>query len=231
MQRPLTRVIELESHCQNYDSACVQHGVTHLGAVLLAAGRSSRMGRPKMLLPWAHTNVLGWHIHQWQALGTTQMAIVLSGPGPVWACLDRLSFPAEQRIINPDPGAGMFRSIQCASDWAGWKQTLSHFAIILGDQPHLRRATLARLLEFSAANPDRVCQPHFQDRMGHPIVMPRSVFATLKNATTHTLKDFLGQLSPGPLACDVDDPGLGLDLDTPEDYRNLARLPLDDHGR
>ena len=40
-----------------------------VGVVILAAGRSARMGRPKLLLPWGETSVLGHLIKQWQALG------------------------------------------------------------------------------------------------------------------------------------------------------------------
>src|SRR5438874_1514761 len=39
------------------------------GVIILAAGRSRRMGRPKMLLPWGNTTVLGHLVAQWQALG------------------------------------------------------------------------------------------------------------------------------------------------------------------
>ncbi|HRY59690.1 MAG: NTP transferase domain-containing protein [Verrucomicrobia bacterium] len=44
-------------------------GTPALGVVLLAAGRSARMGKPKLLLPWGDTSVLGHLIRQWQSLG------------------------------------------------------------------------------------------------------------------------------------------------------------------
>jgi molybdenum cofactor cytidylyltransferase len=45
-----------------------------LGAVILAAGRSTRMGQPKLLLPWGKTSVLGHLIGQWQSAGAGQIA-------------------------------------------------------------------------------------------------------------------------------------------------------------
>ena len=51
-----------------------------VGVVILAAGRSARMGRPKLLLPWGETSVLGHLIKQWQALGARQIAVVCA-PG------------------------------------------------------------------------------------------------------------------------------------------------------
>src|SRR5437016_1251765 len=110
-----------------------------LGSVILAAGRSARMGRPKLLLPWGKTSVLGHLFEQWQRLGTYQIAIVCAaGDSIIQAELDRLKFPAENRIINEAPQRGMFSSIQCAARWRGWKSELTHWAIALGDQPHVR---------------------------------------------------------------------------------------------
>ena len=42
-----------------------------LGVVILAAGASSRMGRPKLLLPWSGTTVIGHLLNQWRALGAS----------------------------------------------------------------------------------------------------------------------------------------------------------------
>jgi molybdenum cofactor cytidylyltransferase len=197
-----------------------------VGAVLLAAGSSRRMGRPKLLLPWQGTSVLGHLVAQWQAAGAGQIAVVCaSGDRPLEAELDRLGFPAADRIVNPAPDRGMFSSIQCAAQWPGWQPAWSHFAIALGDQPHLRQSTLLALLRFSAARPTQVCQPARSGRPRHPVVLPRAVFLELAQSPAARLKDFLASR---PLAaCEIDDPGLDWDLDSPADYAKAlaARLP------
>ncbi|HOW79579.1 MAG TPA: NTP transferase domain-containing protein, partial [Verrucomicrobiota bacterium] len=77
-------------------------GTPALGVVLLAAGRSARMGKPKLLLPWGGTSVLGHLIRQWQSLGAAQLSVVCAaGDSALAAELDRLGFPAENRILNP----------------------------------------------------------------------------------------------------------------------------------
>ena len=48
------------------------------GAVILAAGSSSRMGRPKLLLPWGATSVLGHQIQTWRSLSVGQIATVVA---------------------------------------------------------------------------------------------------------------------------------------------------------
>ncbi len=103
------------------------------GVVILAAGASSRMGRPKLLLPWGETSVLGHLIGQWQVLQARQITVVhAEGDDALDAELDRLAFVAVHRIANPTAERGMFSSIQCAARWRGWNRELTHWAIVLG---------------------------------------------------------------------------------------------------
>ena len=125
------------------------------GVVILGAGASSRMGRPKLLLPWGTTSILGHLISQWQRLSAEQIGLVCAaGQAAMDVELDRLNFATEFRILNPDPARGMFSSIQCAAQWKGWRAGLSHWAVALGDQPHLKETTLKQMLEFAASHPE-----------------------------------------------------------------------------
>jgi molybdenum cofactor cytidylyltransferase len=248
--------------------------VVVVGVVILAAGRSRRMGRPKMLLPWGQTTVLGHLIRQWQELearhgdevvpplprerenprqaireskdqmynaqipsakslpakgegeGFTalrQVAVVCAEDDAAIAGeLNRLRFPAEQRISNPDTERGMFSSIQCAARWNGWQAELTHWVLVLGDQPHLSDGTLRRLLDFAAEHAGEVCQPIYKGHRRHPVVMPKKIFRELADSAAHDLKHFLSLFAGA--TCEVDDPGLELDMDVPEDYERARGI-------
>src|SRR5262245_20884677 len=128
-------------------------------AVILAAGASSRMGQPKLLLSWRSTTVLGYLISQWRLLGSEQIGVVSApGPHPVHEELDRLHVPELLRIINPTPELGMFSSIQAAARSNDWNSAVTHFVLLLGDQPQITATTLASLLEYASRNPERICQ-------------------------------------------------------------------------
>jgi len=102
---------------------------------------------------------------------------------------------------------------------------LTHWAIVLGDQPHLRLETLRTIIDFGAANLDKVCQPRKDGHRYHPVVLPRKVFEQLRSSTAAILKEFLGSYETA--YCETADAGLELDIDRPEDYqkaRNLANL-------
>ena len=194
-----------------------------IGVIILGAGASSRMGRPKLLLPWGKTSVIGHLVGQWQTLGAGQITVVhRPDDAPFAAELNRLNFPVRDRIENPQPERGMFSSIVCAANWSGWKKEISSWAVVLGDQPHLRLETLRQLLDFHTHNLQMICQPMAGGRTGHPVILPRTAFDGLKNSTAMTLKDFLNLVRLPRVQCLVNDSGLSLDMDTPEDYNRLT---------
>ncbi|HEX5175819.1 MAG TPA: NTP transferase domain-containing protein, partial [Chthoniobacteraceae bacterium] len=119
----------------------------HLGVVVLGAGASTRMGRPKMLLPWGGSTIVGHAINIWRKLGAAQIAVVHAERDvPMITELKRLQLPASGRIANPAPAQGMFSSVLCAAQWPRWEIGLTHWLVSLGDQPHLRMSTLHRLV-------------------------------------------------------------------------------------
>ena len=116
----------------------------HLAAIILAAGRARRMGKPKLLCPGTvrpsspTRSKPGATSTAPTAISVDVRIVVGARPDPIQDELDRLHFPETSRIINATPDDGMFSSIRCAAR-AQWPDELTHFAIILGDQPHLKK--------------------------------------------------------------------------------------------
>ncbi len=203
-----------------------------LGVIILGAGVSARMGRPKLLLPWQGTTIIAHLIGQWQAVAAAQITVVCRpDDDALFAELDHLAFPRQNRILNPNAERGMFSSIQCAAAWEGWQPGLTAWVIALGDQPQLEPETLRALLAGHARRPLAICQPSRDGHAGHPILLPPRAFAQLKNTTAETLKVFLKQNVGSTVQCPVADPGLSLDLDTPEDYNRLRANHLSNEKR
>lgn len=194
-----------------------------LGVVILAAGKSSRMGRPKLLLPWSGTTVLAHLIHLWSQIPATQITVVHAESHDILAELERLRFPFENRVQNPQPQRGMFSSIQCAARWTGWNLQLTHWAIALGDQPQLKLVTLKRLAAFAEQQSEKICQPGYHGRPKHPVIFPKKEFRILADSMAGNLKDFLGSRSNALRSIELDDDGLDFDMDTPQDYEKALK--------
>src|SRR4051794_14728153 len=148
----------------------ISHPNFRLGAVLLVAGASARMGKSKPLLSWDDNSVIEHLLNLWNGLVPQVGVVVSSADQPLASELDRLGI--HDRIVNFQPERGMFSSIQCASTWEGWRADLTHFAIVLGDQPHLSQATLSAVIEFAMKNPVNICQPSREGRPRHPVILP-----------------------------------------------------------
>jgi len=197
----------------------------NFAVVLLAAGASSRMGRPKLLLPWCGTTVLAHLLGLWRELDAAQLAVVTApADGPVAAELVRAGMLERDCITNPKPERGMMSSIRCAAEWPGWKADLSHFLLTLGDQPHVQTLTLRSLLDFAGAHPERVCQPACGGRPRHPVLFPVEVFLQLATTPAENLKQFLLGIPERRATFESDDAGLDFDLDEPADYERALRL-------
>jgi molybdenum cofactor cytidylyltransferase len=183
------------------------------------------MGQPKLLLPWGATSVLGHLIAQWNRLGASQITVVCAADdAAMHAELENRGFPAKNLIYNSDPDRGMFSSIQCAANWPGWYRILTHWAIVLGDQPHLRESTLQAILAASAAHPEKICQPTHGGHRCHPVVLPGNAFSQLAETKVATLKEFLAAAHDQVALFDVADAGLALDIDKPEDYEKALQI-------
>lgn len=208
------------------------HEQNSFGVAILAAGKSSRMGRPKMLLSWGGTTVLGHQVAAWKQAGVAQVAVVIAvGDTLIGRELDTIGIAAEDRIVNPDVDRGMFSSIQCAAAWAGWEAGLSHVVIALGDQPQLRLQTLRLLIEAAQKEPDNIWQPAFEGAAKHPVVLPKELFLQLGRCNHQNLREALDSMKDRIRLVELADPGLNLDIDSPADYEKAVRLASAESGR
>jgi len=188
------------------------------GVAILGAGASSRMGRPKLLLPWGENTILAHLIQQWTELGAAQIAVVIEAKSPLVAHVEDVD-----SIVNPQPVSGMFSSVQCASRWNGWKPEVTHFVIALGDQPHVGIETLKIIINFASQNPQNVCQLSRNGRPRHPVILPKSCFLELANAKEPNLKEFLRARESQRHVLESNDAALDVDIDTPEDYEKALQ--------
>lgn len=147
------------------------------------------------------------------------MAVVCRpGDSGMETALTRLGFGHHEWVVNPNPDEGMFSSIQAAALWKGWGDGLSHYVVTLGDQPHLSLKTLEALFAFAEKSTDTICQPSFKARPRHPVILPRRLFHEVGAAQEVTFRGFLERSDMKRRLCEIDDPGLNIDLDTPEEY-------------
>jgi molybdenum cofactor cytidylyltransferase len=181
--------------------------------LVLGAGGSSRLGRPKQLLPFGDRTLLEHTLNTARDCGFDQLVVPIGGAAA--DVRERVDFTGAEVVVNPDYGAGCSSSIAAALGVVD--ERCDVLVLMLGDQPGVTPDTVRALLEARGDAPLAVCR--YDDGRGHPLAFARSVFPQLADlhgdkGVWRLLDERAGDVVDVPIAGDVP-----LDVDTPEDYR------------
>jgi molybdenum cofactor cytidylyltransferase len=187
-----------------------------MAAIVAAAGLSRRMGSCKQLLDLGGKTVLARCLETLLAGGVREIVVVVGVNGePLAAEAGR--FPVLV-VINDDPAGDMASSVRAGR--AALSMEADGVIVTPCDYPLVLAATVACLLEAHTEEPDRIIIPTHCGRRGHPLLVPRIVLEELQGNLT--LRDLV-RCDPNRLRfIEVDDPGILVDMDTPEDYQRLC---------
>lgn len=187
-----------------------------IGAVVLAAGESRRMGEQKLLLPFAEETVIAHIVRQVLASCVGQTVVVLGHDAAgVRHALE--GFPV-MFAENPHYRDGMLTSVRAGL--AALSAETEAMVLCLGDQPAVTSVLIDRLVQAYREGDKGIILPLYDDDTGHPIV----VSAAYKEAIMTQFDDtgLRGLIYGRPdecMAVPVDEPGALRDMDTPSDYK------------
>lgn len=179
------------------------------------------MGRDKALLTWKGRTFVEGFIDLLRH--ESELVIVVAGKN--FSALQSPVYSSGAFLIrNPNPELGQFSSLQ-----AGLRQVLNlgrdAALIALVDRPPCQRETVALLKErFQVIYPQGkwAVVPAFQGKHGHPIVVGREMIeAFLKAPVTSNAREVEHSVAGNIDYFPVDDPGVAMNVDTPEDYERL----------
>ena len=199
--------------------------------VVLAAGASSRMGRPKALLPARVEGLtfLSQLVETLWAAGLDDvLAVVSDQSGDVEPALSRLSRPP--RVVhNQHPEQGQISSLLAALAAIN-RPGVSAMLVTLVDVPFVSPATVRAVLEAFRRTGGPIVRPASGEEHGHPVVFARQLFDELRAAdVAGGAKSVVRAHAASIVNVPVDDPGAFTDIDTPEDYtRIVGPWPFDE---
>jgi molybdenum cofactor cytidylyltransferase len=180
--------------------------------LVLGAGGSQRLGRPKQTLPFRDGTLLGHVVGVARQCGFDQLIVAIGGAADeVRAEVD---LDGAEVVVNDAYGEGCSSSIAAAL--GALDPRCEVLVLMLGDQPGVTAATVAALLAGRGDAELAVCR--YDDGRGHPIAFGRSAFGAL--ARLHGDKGVWRLLdAAGDDVVEVRiDGAIPLDVDTPEDY-------------
>ncbi|HWQ03897.1 MAG TPA: nucleotidyltransferase family protein [Longilinea sp.] len=192
-----------------------------IAAVILAAGRSTRMGSSKMLLPWKDKTVLDSVIDLAESAGLNPIVVVTGAFHDDIHLLLSKYFKRIEEIHNPSYAQlEMFHSIKLGVE--SLVQRCGAAIIFLGDQPQIETELIDDLISRFNEKKSRVIIPSFQMHRGHPIVIHQDLFPEiLATPDDKNLKSFLNLHSSEIDYVVVNTSSVLQDMDSPEDYHRL----------
>lgn len=201
-----------------------------VAALILAAGRSRRMGIPKMGLPLEDGQALIAHVASTFKRSGAEPVVVVTGAhrSEVEAALEEEAVLLE---YNQDyKQGGMLRSIKVGLRSVA-QGSAAAVLVCPGDLPALKVATVKALIAAWDGGEGALLAPSFQMRRGHPVLIGRAHWEAIQRLPEgSSLREFLETRAGSLGYIVVEDPGINQDLDTPEDYQHLRGGPVDSVG-
>lgn len=198
-----------------------------VAAIVPAAGRSRRMGRDKLLLPWGGTVVLG-SVTRALAAGGAPRVVVVSSPDNE-ALRDWVRRSGHELAINPRPERGMLSSILEGLEHLGGASAVAASAggllICPGDHAGLESSTVRRLCAAIGSGAE-LAVPVYRRRRGHPLAIAAPLAPRIAGLDMSAgLRQLLADQTLDLREVRVEDAAVIRDLDTPADFE-VARATL-----
>jgi molybdenum cofactor cytidylyltransferase len=194
-----------------------------ISAILLAAGESKRMGRPKQMLEWQGKTIL---LHVLKNLINSDVDEILLVLGHEAEQIRKSlpEFPIKI-VINPNYERGMASSLR--QGLLAVDPRSEAFLVLLADQPGIGPEIINRVIrDFQQADPKRgICRPVYRGLQGHPVLIGiKYLQEALQLQGDVGARQILINHPEDILEIEVDKDVVLMDMDTPEEYRKYMGL-------
>jgi molybdenum cofactor cytidylyltransferase len=193
--------------------------------IVLAAGRSSRMGRAKATLPAGDGHTFLTRIVQtFLDAGVDDVIVVVGHDAEAIASRFSESGLPARFVVNRDYDKGQLSSLLAGLDVLD-RPGVSAVLVTLVDVPLVSAATVRAVVDAYRRTGAPIVRPTSGDQHGHPLLIDRALFAALRGADPSAGAKPLVRAhasAAGDIA--IDDEGAFTDIDTEEDYRRAISV-------
>ena len=197
----------------------------NIGAIILAAGTSTRMGKPKLLLPFKGSPIITYpHLLALQ----NKLHPIVCITGRYDESIKNALIPWKESItvqFNPHYESGMSSSLKAGIQAV--KGKVDAAMIFLGDQPLVPDEVIQTMIQQFIACKDegvKIIRPLYNGQIGHPILFDSSLFDAFEALHgDEGGKTIIQQNTEYLKLIHFPNSDWGLDIDTPEEYSTLLR--------
>lgn len=196
-----------------------------IGAIILAAGLSRRMGKPKLLLPFLNLPLIHFPV----ALTVAQKfhpIIIVGGKYTRQLQLELNEYKDQVAIIyNSGYEKGMSTSLKVGMN--ALEDNIDATFIFLGDQPFVSNDVVEKIIQVYKDNKNKgikIVRPRYANHPGHPILFDKSLFSDFQTLSGDEGGKSIIQANYEKLIyVDFESTKSNFDVDTPDDYDNLIK--------
>ncbi len=195
-----------------------------VAAIVLAAGRGTRIGTPKALLQIDDEAFVARVVHTAREAGVDRIVVVVGARGDEVRALVPVDAGPVHVVTNPDPESDTLASLRvglaCLDEEEADVDAVLAWPV---DHPGVCVETVRAVIEAAAGAIGSAVVPRWSGRGGHPTLFPRAMFARLRAGEIEGgARAVLRECADRVVRVEVDDPAVVRDVDTPEDYAALA---------
>jgi molybdenum cofactor cytidylyltransferase len=187
-----------------------------IGAIILAAGESKRMGKPKLLLPFGDKTIVE----------TVVTNVIQSKADEALVVLGANHEKIEEKIkdfpvtitVNPYYKKGMLSSVQWGFN--AIPENIRGVLICLGDQPSIPSSVMDKVIGAFKSSRKGIVVPAFKKNRGHPVLIDVKYRKEIEDLSPDVGLRGIVYNHPGDtMEVEVEIPAILRDIDNPEDYK------------
>jgi len=196
-----------------------------IAAVVLAAGESSRMGRPKALLPIDGVRFIEKIVSSFQSTKVGKILVVLGHNAEEMR--QKIADLPVLIVVNNEYKKGQLSSLVAAIRDIQSRQSsaeLDGILVHLVDHPYVNPILVDVMIDRFYESKKLIVVPRYHGRRGHPVIFSRSLFSELQDTPLDQgAKAVVHAHQKDTLEIDTEDEGVTIDIDTPEEYRQFVK--------
>jgi molybdenum cofactor cytidylyltransferase len=186
--------------------------------VILAAGKSSRLGQPKQLLPFKGKSLIH---HCVEIAGKVVEKVIVVVGAERQRIESELKDSAVQIVYNPEWEEGMASSIRAGLTFATEKDPfVNDIIFMVCDQPYVTVDLIKKLIKEKEISSKSIVASHYSEIAGTPVIFDKTIFPELL-ALTGDVGARKIILRNSDKTSTIDFPLGNIDMDTPDDYKKL----------
>ena len=148
-----------------------------IAVLILAAGGSRRLGRPKQLEAWGRTTLLGHVVERVRTFPADETWIVLGAD--IDAVMDAVDLSGFGIVENPEWQEGLASSLRAGLDALTRLSKADGAMVVLGDQPEIGGDVVIQLVERFRRSKALAVVPKYRYATGNPVIVRRELWPRL----------------------------------------------------